>query len=597
LRSAIESEDALKEEFQSANEEILSANEELQSTNEELETSKEELQSTNEELNTLNVELRSKNDELHELSNDVINFLNSTRIPVVMLDQGLRIRRLTPTADRLLKIRPSDVGRPLADIRPNIEAPELEQLVAKVLETLQSEEREVRDLRGHWHSLNILPYRTQENKIDGVVLALQDIDALKAAAEQSRKAAEFFQGVLGTVRGPLLVLDRELRVFSANDAFLSTFQVSPEETIHRFLYDLGNGQWNIPWLRELLQRVLSQGQAVTDFEIEHDFESIGGKTMVLNANIVTPNAGDPMLLLAIDDITERKQTEAALMKSEKLAAAGRLAAVLAHEINNPLQAVTNVMALLAQSSNMDSRDQQFVKTAIDELARVNRLTQQSLRFYRESVSPTSVNVEEEIESVLDLYAKRITAKNITVTKQYKADGALIHSYPGEVRQVFSTLLINAMEAVPLGGRFALRVSQSADRSKAKAVDGVRITLADSGCGILPHHAARVFEPFFTTKGESGTGLGLWVARAITSRLGGSIRMRSRVHPDNGGTCFSVFLPKRPPPRLFRKQARGGRMKPQRCPNCQNASSFLIVDKSPMRSSSECGRVTRPEVNS
>jgi len=674
LRSAIESEDALKEEFQSANEEILSANEELQSTNEELETSKEELQSTNEELNTLNVELRSKNDELHELSNDVINFLNSTRIPVVMLDQGLRIRRLTPTADRLLKIRPSDVGRPLADIRPNIEAPELEQSVAKVLETLQPEEREVRDLRGHWHSLNILPYRTQDNKIDGVVLALQDIDALKAAAEQSRKAAEFFQGVLGTVRGPLLVLDRELRVFSANDAFLSTFQVSPEETIHKFLYDLGNGQWNIPWLRELLQRVLSQGQAVTDFEIEHDFESIGRKTMVLNANIVTtPNAAEPMLLLAIDDITERRQAEeqlrlsnerfrmiadnmsqlawtcnelgdvtwynqrwldytgmtleqmagwnwskiqhpdhvdrvvqgvkragdtgeiwedtfplrgkdgnyrwflsraipirdtagnvvqwfgtntditevrqaeAALMKSEKLAAAGRLAAVLAHEINNPLQAVINVMALLGQSPNMDSRDQQFVKTAVDELARVNRLTQQSLRFYRESVSPTAVNVEEEIESVLDLYAKRITAKNITVTKQYKVDGASIQSYPGEVRQIFSTLLINAMEAVPIGGRFVLRISQSADRSKATAVDGLRITLADSGCGIPPHNAARIFEPFFTTKGESGTGLGLWVARGIASRLGGSIRMRSRVHPDNGGTCFSVFLPKRPPP--------------------------------------------------
>jgi two-component system, chemotaxis family, CheB/CheR fusion protein len=194
LRSAIESEDALKEEFQSANEEILSANEELQSTNEELETSKEELQSINEELNTLNAELRNKNNELHELSNDVTNFLNSTRIPVVMLDRGLRIRRLTPTADKLLKIRSSDVGRPLADIRPNIEGPELEQLVAKVLETLQPENREVRDLQGHWHSLNILPYRTQDNKIDGVVLALQDIDALKAAAEQSKKSAEFFPG-------------------------------------------------------------------------------------------------------------------------------------------------------------------------------------------------------------------------------------------------------------------------------------------------------------------------------------------------------------------------------------------------------------------
>jgi two-component system, chemotaxis family, CheB/CheR fusion protein len=246
------------------------------------------------------------------------------------------------------------------------------------------------------------------------------------------------------------------------------------------------------------------------------------------------------------NITERKQTEAALMKSEKLAAAGRLAAVLAHEINNTLQAVTNVMTLLGQSTNMDSRDQEFVRTAIDELARVNRLTQQSLRFYRESAYPTVVNVEEEIESVLDLYAKRITAKNITMTKQYRADGASIHSYSGEIRQIFSTLLINAIDAVPVGGRVVLRVSRSADWSKASAVDGLRITLADSGCGIPPYNAARIFEPFFTTKGESGTGLGLWVARGIADRLGGSIQMRSRVHPDNGGTCFSIFLPTHPP---------------------------------------------------
>lgn len=243
------------------------------------------------------------------------------------------------------------------------------------------------------------------------------------------------------------------------------------------------------------------------------------------------------------DITERKQTEAALIKSEKLAAAGRLAAVLAHEINNPLQAVTNVMVLLEQSPNMNSRDQEFIRTAADELGRINRLTQQSLRFYRESISPTAVNVQEEIESVLDLYAKRIKAKNITVTKQYQANGASIHSYPGEIRQLFSTLLINAMDAVPTGGRFVLRVSQSADWNKAPTVDGLRVTLADSGCGISPHNAGRIFEPFFTTKGENGTGLGLWVARGIADRLGGSIRMRSRVHPDNGGTCFSVFLPK------------------------------------------------------
>jgi signal transduction histidine kinase len=203
-----------------------------------------------------------------------------------------------------------------------------------------------------------------------------------------------------------------------------------------------------------------------------------------------------------------------------------------------------VLALLGQSRNMGSQNEELVRTASNELARVNRLTQQSLRFYRDSASPTAVNIAEEIEIILELYAKRITAKDITVTKQFQANGASVHSYPGEIRQIFSTLLINAVDAVPVGGRFVLRVSQSADWSKAPVVNGIRVTLADSGCGIPPHNVARIFEPFFTTKGENGTGLGLWIARGIADRLGGSIRMRSRVHPDSGGTCFSVFLPNR-----------------------------------------------------
>ena len=282
LNSAIESEEALKEEFQSANEEILSANEELQSTNEELETSKEELQSANEELNTLNTELRSKNSDLHDLSNDISNFLNSTRIPVVMLDRRLRIRRFTPAADKLLKVVSSDVGRAFADIRSNIEMPgaephTIEQAIAKVLDSLQPWTGEVKDLEGHWNELSIQPYRTQDNKIDGVVLGLQDIDAIKAASEQLKKSSEFFRAIIDTVREPLLVLDANLRVVAANLPFLGTFRVPQEKTIGQFLYDLGNRQWDIPVLRTLLGQMLSDRDTVKDFEVKHDFESIGQK--------------------------------------------------------------------------------------------------------------------------------------------------------------------------------------------------------------------------------------------------------------------------------------------------------------------------------
>jgi two-component system, chemotaxis family, CheB/CheR fusion protein len=542
LRASIETEEGLKEEFQTTNEEILSANEELQSTNEELETSKEELQSANEELNTLNDELRNKNAELHDLSNDISNLLISTRIPVVMLDRRLRIRRITPNADRLLKVAPSDIGRSIADIRLNIRVPDLEAMIAKVLDTLQPFQRDVQDLKDCWFSLHILPYRTLENQIDGVVLTMQDIDAIKAASEQIKRSGELFYSIINTVRQPLLVLDSDLRIMTVNHAFLRTFDVSREQITNKFFYRIGNEQWNIPRLRAQLEEVLPKDRVVTDFEVEDDFEHIGRKKMVLNAGKLFQLTGrEPMILMAIEDVTQRKLVEAALIKSEKLAASGRLAAALAHEINNPLQAVTNLMALLEQSPKLDPQDLEYATMASSELGRVVRLVRQSLGFYQQATSPAAVNVNELLESVLHLYAREFESKRITVTRQFRFEGDLV-SFPADMRQVLSTLLVNAVEAIGEGGHIILRASRYLNRSKNSNVSGVRITLADNGPGISALDAARIYEPFFTTKGENGTGLGLWVAAGIVDRLGGSIHVRSKTTPGQSGTCFSIFLP-------------------------------------------------------
>src|SRR6185437_4526374 len=234
-------------------------------------------------------------------------------------------------------------------------------MITRVLDSLQPSERDVQDLEDHWHSLHILPYKTLENKIDGVVMVLHDIDAIKSANEQLRKSSEFFRGIINTVREPLLVLDSTFRVIAVNESFLRTFSTSSEQTVNKFLYRIGNAQWNISKLRVLLEQVLPKQQAVTNFELEHDFENIGHRTMLLNAQMLSQiTSPEPMILLAIEDITERKLAEAALIKSEKLAAAGRLAATLAHEINNPLQAVINLVCLWRMSSGPDAQGHEYV---------------------------------------------------------------------------------------------------------------------------------------------------------------------------------------------------------------------------------------------
>jgi two-component system CheB/CheR fusion protein len=545
LSVAMESEDALREEFQSANEEILSANEELQSTNEELETSKEELQSANEELNTLNDELRNKNGELQVLNNDLFNFLNSTQIPIVMLDRRSRIRRLTPHSNRLLNVVPTDIGRPISDIRLNIKIPDLEAAITQTLDSLQPQQRDVQDLENRWYSLHILPYRTEDDKIDGTVLVLQDIDVVRSANEQLRKSSEFFRGIINTVREPLLVLDSDLRVIAANEPYLSTFKVSLAETVDKFFYRVSNEQWNMPRLRMLLEQVLPQQQVVMNFEVDHTFERIGHKTMLVNARtLVQSDKQQPMILLAIQDVTERKLAEIALIRSEKLAAAGHLASSLAHEINNPLQAVTNLMTLLEGSAGLDEENRRYATLAKHELGRVIHLVRQSLGFCRETVSPTTVNLQEVLESVIDLYKPKLDEKQVALTKEYLADAG-IKSYPGEIRQVFSTLLHNAMDACNKGCRITLRARIACDWKRPE-VRGVRITLADSGGGIPEDKKAHIFEPFFTTKGERGTGLGLWVTNGVVQRLRGSIHMRSRSEPGKSGTCFSIFLPEQEP---------------------------------------------------
>ena len=290
------------EELQSANEEILSSNEERQSTNEEMETAREELQSTNEELTTVNDELHTRNTELGQSNGDLVNLLNSVQIPIVMLGGELRIRRFTPMAEQVLNLIPTDVGRPLSNLRPNIIVPEFERLINGVMDSLTPKDIEVQDIEGRWYSLRIRPYKTLENKIDGVILALVDIDTVRRALAQAREAREFADAIVETVRHPLLVLDGDLRVKTANHAFYRLFHVRPEETENRFVYNLGKAQWDIAKLRELLEGILPKNSRFENFEVDAEFPGVGRKKLVLNARrIADERLKTKSILLAIEE--------------------------------------------------------------------------------------------------------------------------------------------------------------------------------------------------------------------------------------------------------------------------------------------------------
>ncbi|MGE5206597.1 MAG: PAS domain S-box protein [Chlamydiota bacterium] len=240
------------------------------------------------------------------------------------------------------------------------------------------------------------------------------------------------------------------------------------------------------------------------------------------------------------DITQRKKTEDALRMSDKLATTGRLAATVAHEINNPLESVVNLVYLAKNQGGLPDNVREYLQAAEEELDRVSQLTRQALGFYREKTAATSVHVAPIISQLRTVFSPRITNKRIDLRMEVEGDPEIV-AVPGELRQLFANLLSNSIDAVPTEGTIRVRVSQQREYNSSGA-QGVRVTIADSGSGIEPVHRPRIFEPFFTTKKEVGTGLGLWVSKGIVERHGGKIRLRSRVSPGRSGTVFSVFLP-------------------------------------------------------
>ena len=237
------------------------------------------------------------------------------------------------------------------------------------------------------------------------------------------------------------------------------------------------------------------------------------------------------------DITGRKQLERSLMQAEKLAAAGRMAATIAHEINNPLEAVLNLIYLARSTSALTGETRGYLDTAEKELERVSHLAQQTLGFYRDNGRPTDVVVDELLRNVLAVYRSKLISKNIAVHGQFKAPHPLRTSR-GELLQVFSNIIANSIDAMAPGGSLSIETRTTVDEKSP----GMEILVRDEGCGIEAEHLTQIFEPFFTTKEQHGTGIGLWVAKQLIEKHGGRIKITSSTEAGNTGTEVCIFLP-------------------------------------------------------
>jgi two-component system CheB/CheR fusion protein len=554
LQSIIEEQQDTNEDLRAANEEILSSNEELQSTNEELETAKEEIQATNEELNTINDELQRRNLESTQVSNDLQNLLSSINIPILMLGGDLQIRRFTPAAGNIFNLIPTDVGRSLSDIKHKLNISDLEAQILEVISTLNLKTQEVQDQEGHWYDLRIRPYRTIDHKIDGAVVVLVEIHALKQSAEELRVSRDYAEAIVATVRESLVVLDTNLRVVTANEFFYDTFMVVREGTENCLIYEIGNGQWDIPQLRSLLEDILPHQSQFQDLEVEHTFEQIGRKIMRLNARTMPQISDRPLILLAIEDITQQKQLEAErthLLAQEQSARAAAETAnrakdeflsILSHELRNPLNSLLGWTQLLRDKQLDEAKTEQALE-AIERSAKAQNLLIGDLldisristgRFHLDAQTIQLVPV---IEAAIEIVHLAAAAKNIQIESRLDSAPRTLIGDSIRIQQVMWNLLSNAIKFTPSGGRIDVTLNYTDFQAQ--------IQVKDTGLGISADFIPFVFERFrqadgSRSKSNPGLGLGLSIVRHLVELHGGTVEVES---PGEGqGSTFTVRLP-------------------------------------------------------
>ncbi|MGE5687407.1 MAG: CheR family methyltransferase [Gemmatimonadota bacterium] len=548
--AVVEEKEATNAELQAAYEESLSSNEEYQSTNEELETTKEELQSLNEELTTVNDELAQRNVTLAELNGDLTNLLESVEIPIVLLSADLRIRRYNPEAERLLRLTPAHQGQPIDKCRGSALPNDLPALARLAMDQNVVQARKLLDDEGRWRELRLRPYHGADGAVSGVVLALVDIDQLKRSLDLVSRARDYSEAVVETALEPLLILDDELRVKRANNAFYRVFKLAPAAVLGQRLDELGGGEWDIPGLHELLGEVREGGRPFDAYEVTHVFRGLGRRTLRINGRrIVEPARHSRNVLLALSDVTDRRLAEARLRQAAKMQAVGQLAGGVAHDINNAMMGVLGFAHFVLESLPPDDARRADVSRIVQSAERASNTTRQLLAFSRQGLTqPVVVEVDAFVRELEPLF-QRLLGAHTEVRVVLGAPDCCVRADRAELEQTLVSLALNARDAMAQGGRLSAETTRL-----VLAEDGatefpglvvpkgsyVRLSISDTGVGIPPEVLPHVFEPFFTTKPVGrGTGLGLASAYGIVKGSGGFIWVESEV---GRGTTFRIDLP-------------------------------------------------------
>jgi PAS domain S-box-containing protein len=457
--------------------------------------------------------------------------------PIISKDLNGIITSWNEAAERIFGYKSDEiVGRSILQLIP----PELHYEEDEILGKLRAGKRidhyETTRMRRNGDrfpvSVTISPIEDESGRVIGASKIARDISGRKQADESRFRLA----AIVDSADDAIISKDLNGVVITWNDGARRTFGYDQKEMIGQPILRLIPSE--LQYEEDEILRKLRAGERVDHYETRRTRKD--GSTVEVSVTIspIKDESGRVIGASKIArDISDRKRMERLLVEAEKIAATGRMAAAVAHEINNPLEAVMNLIYLARQTSPASGNAHQYLTTAEEELGRVSHIARQTLGYYRDTTSPTEVYLHDLIENVLTIYRSRLLACEISVDTRFNDLQKILVSR-GEFIQIFSNLIANAVDAMANGGALHL----SARTLMSAAGDGVQVIVRDTGIGIKQEHLERIVEPFFTTKGNLGTGIGLWVTKQLVEKRGGRIWFASNTEPGRSGTVVTVFVP-------------------------------------------------------